>query len=107
MALFEPTAFGTLIDSLLIVKIAQSSTELRQNLAAGLAGLLYLYPVNYKTVNGTTGTTGEHSRVSGDHSNPDFLDFQRGERCLDLLTSVLLMAKVDILGDSITSIASV
>ncbi|VDK22737.1 unnamed protein product [Taenia asiatica] len=95
VALFEPTAFGTLLDSLLAVKITQSNTELRQNLSAGLASLLYLYPVNYKTVNGTTGTAAEHSRVAAGHSNPDFLDFQRGERCLDLLTSVLEMAKED------------
>ncbi|EUB57085.1 HEAT repeat-containing protein 6 [Echinococcus granulosus] len=95
VTLFEPTAFGTLLDSILTVEVAQSSTELRQNLSAGLASLLYLYPVNYKTFNGTTATTVEPSKTVASYSNPDFLDFQRGERCLDLLTSLLEVTQED------------
>ncbi|KAL5105655.1 HEAT repeat-containing protein 6 [Taenia crassiceps] len=37
----------------------------------------------------------ERSRTAAGYSNPDFLDFQRGERCLDVLISVLEMAKED------------
>ncbi|VDM22817.1 unnamed protein product [Hydatigera taeniaeformis] len=95
VVLFEQITFKTLLDSLLTVKVVQSNAELRQNLSAGLASLLYLCPINYRIASGTTGTTAESSKVAVGSSNPDFLDFQSGESCLDLLTSLLEMAKED------------